>query len=183
MAASPLLRPIAQPFVQGSTAHTQLRGRLLLGHLARPTKVQRLRGVRRTPLFRPPEQHSARTRRRFPWYWGFGSATRRGRWTSPRNFQEKDPSTIDSKLLRTKMKPFNKRVGVGAASTVPIAFDCGLTPRELEVLIILAQGNTLTRAQEELAISEDTAITHRRNIYRKLGVHSKQELVDFVRAR
>ncbi len=81
------------------------------------------------------------------------------------------------------MKPFNKRVGVGAASTVPIAFDCGLTPRELEVLIILAQGNTLTRAQEELSISEDTAITRRRNIYRKLGVHSKQELIDFVRAR
>ncbi len=52
-------------------------------------------------------------------------------------------------------------------------------PRELEVLIILAQGNT-SRVQEELVISEGTAITHRRNIYRKLDVHSKQELIDFV---
>ena len=61
-----------------------------------------------------------------------------------------------------------------------IALKCGLTPRELEVLIILAQGNTLARVQEELVISEGTAITHRRNIYRKLDVHSKQELIDFV---
>ena len=28
--------------------------------------------------------------------------------------------------------------------------------------------------------AEGTAITHRRNIYRKLNVHSKQELIDFV---
>lgn len=63
-----------------------------------------------------------------------------------------------------------------------IALECGLTPRELEVLIILAQGNTLARVQEELVISEGTAITHRRNIYRKLDVHSKQELIDFVAA-
>lgn len=63
-----------------------------------------------------------------------------------------------------------------------IALEYGLTPRELEVLIILAQGNTLARVQEELVISEGTAITHRRNIYRKLDVHSKQELIDFVAA-
>lgn len=63
-----------------------------------------------------------------------------------------------------------------------IALECGLTPRELEVLIILAQGNTLARVQEELVISEGTAITHRRNVYRKLDVHSKQELIDFVAA-
>lgn len=62
-----------------------------------------------------------------------------------------------------------------------VALNYGLTPRELEVLIILAQGNTLARVQEELVISEGTAITHRRNVYRKLGVHSKQELIDFVR--
>lgn len=63
-----------------------------------------------------------------------------------------------------------------------ITLEYGLTPRELEVLIILAQGNTLARVQEELVISEGTAITHRRNIYRKLDVHSKQELIDFVAA-
>ena len=61
-----------------------------------------------------------------------------------------------------------------------IAFDRGLTPRELDVLVVLGRGNTLARVQSELVISEGTAITHRRNIYRKLDVHSKQELLDFV---
>lgn len=61
-----------------------------------------------------------------------------------------------------------------------IAFDRGLTPRELDVLVVLGRGNTLARVQSELVISEGTAITHRRNIYRKLDVHSKQELLDVV---
>jgi DNA-binding CsgD family transcriptional regulator len=56
-----------------------------------------------------------------------------------------------------------------------------LTPRELEVLEILAKGNNLARVQEDLCISEGTAITHRRNIYQKLGIHSKQELIDYFR--
>ena len=61
-----------------------------------------------------------------------------------------------------------------------IAFDYALTPRELEVFSILAHGNTLARVQEELIISEGTAHTHRRNLYTKLDVHSRQELVDLV---
>lgn len=48
------------------------------------------------------------------------------------------------------------------------------------MLVVLGRGNTLARVQSELVISEGTAITHRRNIYRKLDVHSKQELLDVV---
>lgn len=62
-----------------------------------------------------------------------------------------------------------------------IALHFGLTPREYDMLVVLARGNSMARAQEELVISEGTAITHRRNLYRKLGVTSKQELIDFVR--
>lgn len=61
-----------------------------------------------------------------------------------------------------------------------ITLKMGLTPREYEVLVILAHGNSLARVQSDLVISEGTAITHRRNIYRKLVVHSKQELLDYV---
>lgn len=61
-----------------------------------------------------------------------------------------------------------------------LALEKGLTPREFEVLVVLAHGNSLARVQSELVISEGTAITHRRNIYRKLDVHSKQELLDYV---
>jgi DNA-binding CsgD family transcriptional regulator len=63
-----------------------------------------------------------------------------------------------------------------------LALDKGLSPRELEVLTVLAQGNSLQRVQEELVIAQGTAISHRRNIYRKLGVHSRQELLDLVQA-
>lgn len=56
----------------------------------------------------------------------------------------------------------------------------GLTQRESEVLVILARGNSLSKVQEELFISQGTAITHRNSIYRKLGVHSRQELLDRI---
>lgn len=59
---------------------------------------------------------------------------------------------------------------------------CGLTEREGEVLRILARGHGLERVQNDLCISEGTAIFHRRNVYRKCGVHSRSELIDFVDA-
>lgn len=55
-----------------------------------------------------------------------------------------------------------------------------LTEREAEVLGILARGHGLGRVQEVLFIAEGTAITHRRHIYQKLDVHSKDELIDLV---
>jgi DNA-binding CsgD family transcriptional regulator len=64
-----------------------------------------------------------------------------------------------------------------------VALDYGLTPRELDVLILLAQGNSMARIQSELVISEGTANTHKRNVYRKLDVHSKQELIDMIARR
>ena len=56
----------------------------------------------------------------------------------------------------------------------------GLTGRESDVLSILARGHGLSRVQDELFISEGTAITHRRHIYQKLNIHSKSELIDLV---
>ncbi len=61
-----------------------------------------------------------------------------------------------------------------------LALEKCLSERETEVLTILARGNSLQRVQEDLFISEGTAATHRRHIYRKLDVHSKQELIDLV---
>ncbi|MBR2834752.1 MAG: helix-turn-helix transcriptional regulator [Coriobacteriales bacterium] len=63
-----------------------------------------------------------------------------------------------------------------------LALEAGLTQRESEVLAILAKGNSLHKVEEELFISQGTAITHRNNIYRKLNIHSKQELLDRIDA-
>ena len=52
-----------------------------------------------------------------------------------------------------------------------------LTPRELEVLRLLADGHSYKTAADALDISLDTLRSHIRNIYDKLHVHSKSEAV------
>ena len=56
----------------------------------------------------------------------------------------------------------------------------GLTPRESEVIVLLAYGRTLSIIARDLQIAKGTARTHIENIYRKLDVHKQQELIDLV---
>ena len=55
-----------------------------------------------------------------------------------------------------------------------------LSAKETEVLFQLAKGFNSAAIQERLYISAGTANTHMRHIYRKLGVHSQQELMALV---
>ncbi|HLH55852.1 MAG TPA: response regulator transcription factor [Verrucomicrobiae bacterium] len=48
-----------------------------------------------------------------------------------------------------------------------------LTVRELRILDLMGQGMVLKQIAEELKISHHTVDTHSRNIYAKLGVHSR----------
>jgi len=59
-----------------------------------------------------------------------------------------------------------------------VAAQHGLTKREIEVAALLLEGRSLRRIQTVLFISEGTAKTHVKHIYAKLGVHTKQELID-----
>jgi LuxR family maltose regulon positive regulatory protein len=52
-----------------------------------------------------------------------------------------------------------------------------LSPRELEVLRLLPTGLTAEELAEELIISVNTVRSHLKNIYAKLGVHSRHEAV------
>ena len=56
----------------------------------------------------------------------------------------------------------------------------GLSLRERDVLKLLAQGYSSARIQAELYIAPGTVNYHTRNIYTKLEVHSKQEVIDLV---
>lgn len=56
----------------------------------------------------------------------------------------------------------------------------GLSARESEVLALLAKGWTQKRIQDELLIARSTASTHIHHVYQKLGVRSKQEVIDLV---
>jgi DNA-binding NarL/FixJ family response regulator len=55
-----------------------------------------------------------------------------------------------------------------------------LTPRELEVLGLLAAGRGQAGIAEELVISEKTVATHIQHVLPKLGVHSRAEAVAFA---
>lgn len=55
-----------------------------------------------------------------------------------------------------------------------------LSAREKEVLILLAQGRTVPYIGERLFIAPSTVESHKKRIYRKLDVHSKQDLMDLV---
>lgn len=55
-----------------------------------------------------------------------------------------------------------------------------LTPREMEVLELLAEGLNNDEIATRLVISPHTVARHRENLMRKLGLHSKSELVKYA---
>ena len=55
-----------------------------------------------------------------------------------------------------------------------------LTPREHEIVQLLAEGKSSKEVGESLSISVKTADTHRANIMRKLDLHSITELVRYA---
>jgi LuxR family maltose regulon positive regulatory protein len=57
-----------------------------------------------------------------------------------------------------------------------------LSARELEVLGLLADGLESNEIAERLVIAVDTARTHIKNIYSKLGVHSRWEAIKHAEA-
>lgn len=61
-----------------------------------------------------------------------------------------------------------------------LAIKYRLSPREEEVLFLLAQGRTKPVIQDRLVLSEGTTKTHIAHIYEKMSVHSHQDLLDVV---
>ena len=59
----------------------------------------------------------------------------------------------------------------------------GLTSRETDILFHFSGGATAQATADALTISTNTVNTHAMSLYRKLDVHTKQELIDLVRGR
>jgi DNA-binding NarL/FixJ family response regulator len=59
--------------------------------------------------------------------------------------------------------------------TKPLDPDCPLTAREIEILVLAAQGYTNGRIARELWVTEQTVKFHLSNTYRKLGVANRTE--------
>lgn len=73
----------------------------------------------------------------------------------------------------------NYASGLDAASRI-VAEDHGLTPRETEILTMLARGYSRETISKSLVLAKETVRTHATNIFRKVDVHSHQELIAVV---
>lgn len=69
--------------------------------------------------------------------------------------------------------PFRERCEI-------VALDYDLTPREQEIMALVAKGRSTPRIQETLGLTAGTVNTHLAHLYRKLDVHDKQELIDLL---
>ena len=64
-----------------------------------------------------------------------------------------------------------------------IAAQATLTEMEALVLEFVSMGYTVARIAQERGVTENTVRTHTKGLYRKLDVHSKQEVIELVEAR
>lgn len=77
-------------------------------------------------------------------------------------------------------------MAAGAAASEPaqpdgvavLAQRFGISAREQDVLELLLQGRSQPYIRERLLLSKSTVATHVRHIYQKMGIHSRQELLD-----
>ncbi len=58
-----------------------------------------------------------------------------------------------------------------------------LTPRELEIALLVAEGLSTQTMSERLFRSVNTIDTHRKNIFSKLDVHNVAELMNWLRSK
>jgi NarL family two-component system response regulator LiaR len=70
---------------------------------------------------------------------------------------------------------FSSEVGAHLVSPPQPIVDFQLTDRELEVLVLLAEGLTNQQTAGKLSISQSTLKFHMNNIYQKLGVQTRSE--------
>jgi DNA-binding CsgD family transcriptional regulator len=91
----------------------------------------------------------------------------------------------DLKSLTTAMlaapeesQPF--KTGIWTKRINALSAECGLSPKETEVLFLLAKGRNAEYIQNELVVSRHTAKAHIYHIYQKTGVHSRQDLINML---
>lgn len=72
---------------------------------------------------------------------------------------------------------------VWARACTQIASEAKLTAREAEVFALLSRGRSVSYIADELVIAPNTVKGYTKNVYAKVGIHSRQELIDLTEAR
>ena len=73
--------------------------------------------------------------------------------------------------------------GYFPGGVLPLASDMPLTPRQRDVLLLLARGFPNKRICQSLNLTEHTVKTHLKAIFTLLGVHNRTECVNLARER
>ena len=87
--------------------------------------------------------------------------------------REPEAPSLGTSLDSTPLPPIEDRIA-------HIANSYQLSDTECEILGYLAKGHSLRGAAEQVHFSESSAKYHRRNIYQKLGISSREELIELV---
>ena len=92
-----------------------------------------------------------------------------GFWRNTSSCSDSEENTVDS------VEPTSI-----AARCESLSEDFALSPRESEILGFLARGHAASFIAKTLIISESTVYTHTRNIYQKMGIGSREELLCLI---
>jgi two-component system response regulator NreC len=89
---------------------------------------------------------------------------------------QRGESFLSPTISKTVIDEYVRRV----REDTPVDSYAQLTPREREVLQLIAEGYTNREISEQLVISVKTAAVHRTNIMQKLDLHSMAELTKYA---
>lgn len=94
-------------------------------------------------------------------------------------------SFVSKKSNLQESKPANEKSSSNTLEETckSIASQYRLTPRESEILIYLARGRDVSFISNDLVVSSNTIRAHCKAIYKKTGVHSRQELLSLIESQ
>lgn len=81
---------------------------------------------------------------------------------------------------QSEQSPTTERSTNSASALHALAISHGLTDREEDILALIVHGRDAQAIASQLYISVNTVRSHSKSIYRKLNIHSKQELLDLI---
>lgn len=162
-------RHMAKPHIIAFSLEGLAETMVLYGKAARAVQLwgvaESLRQIAGTPLpaaWRPDYQRSVAAARASLGEQAFSSLRATGRTLS-----------LEQVLTDREPAQFSPPASPIKSPLQSPAFTAGLTPREMDVLRLLAQGLTSAQIAEQLVVSLVTVNTHVRSIYSKLGVTSR----------
>jgi DNA-binding CsgD family transcriptional regulator len=100
--------------------------------------------------------------------------------SAARPLPDNDLHALSTYMLTKPDNSPNMQAGIWKRRIKALSIECNLSPRETDVLFLLAKGRNAEFIQNELVVSRHTAKAHIYHIYQKTGVHSRQDLIDLL---